>query len=60
MKAGDLVLPDFPPGCHDWRKDWPDGFPGVVLEAHETNNTCTVMAGPWIEEVNVEYLVEIV
>lgn len=59
MKVGSMVLPDFPTNRKDWRADWPDGSPGIVLEEHEFN-VYTIMAGTWVEEVNIEYLVEIV
>ena len=59
MQTGDLVLPDWPANRDDWREDWPDDIAGIVLQEHEFN-TYTIMAGSWIEEVNIEYLVEIV
>ena len=59
MQVGTMVLPDFPANRYDWKEDWPDDTPGVILEVHEFNSY-TIMAGDWIEEVNIEYLVEIV
>jgi hypothetical protein len=59
MKVATMVLPDWPANRHDWREDWPDDTPAVILEVHKFNSY-TIMAGDWIEEVNGEYLVEIV
>ena len=59
MKVGDLVLPDFPVHRNDWRGDWPDDMLGVIIE--ETPwNTYVVMTPLRAEEVNIEYLVEVI
>lgn len=59
MKVGKTVLPDFPEHRDDWRTDWPDSMIGVIIE--ETKwNTFIVMTPLRAEEVNIEYLVEVV
>jgi len=59
MKVGDMVLPDFPAHRNDWREDWPDNMTGVIIE--ETPwDTYVVMTSLRVEEVNIEYLVEVV
>lgn len=59
MKIGSLVLPDFPEHRDDWRHDWPDDIPGVVLEV-TPYNTFVVMTPLREEEVNIEYLVALI
>ncbi len=59
MKVGSMVIPDWPANRHDWREDWPENMAGVIIE--ETKwNTYVVMTPFRAEEVNIEYLVEIV
>lgn len=54
-----MVLPDFPSHRSDWRTDWPDDMTGVIIE--ETKwKTYVVMTPLRSEEVNIEYLVEVV
>ena len=59
MKVGKMVLPDFPGNRSDWRTDWPDDMPGVIIEETQWN-TFVVMTPYRAEEINIEYLVEIV
>jgi hypothetical protein len=59
MKVGDIVLPDFPEHRNDWRQGWPDDLPGVILEV-TPYDTFIVMTPLRAEEVNIEYLVELV
>ena len=59
MKVGDLVLPDFPPNRTDWRSDWPDNVPGIVV-CDQGFGVYTVMTSDYMQEVNICYLVEIV
>jgi len=59
MRVGDMVLSDFPAHRHDWREDWPDGMPGVIIE-ETTWGTYVVMTPIRAEEVNIEYLVEVI
>ena len=49
MKVGSMVLQDFPEHRHDWREDWPDNFPGIILEENEFS-TYTVMAEPGLKK----------
>ena len=59
MKVRDMVLPDFPGHRKDWRRDWPDNMTGVIIE--ETKwGTYVVMTPLRSEEVNIEYLVEVI
>ena len=60
MQVGDLVLPDFPPHREDWREDWPDNTPGVIVEEHFRGKLFTVMTPMCQEEVAIDYLVEVV
>ena len=60
MKVGSMVLPDFPEHRHDWRELWPDDTIGVVIEEHFRGKTFTVMTPTHIEEVAIDYLVEVV
>lgn len=60
MKVGDLVLPDFPSHRKDWREDWPDNTPGVIIEEHFKGKLFTVMTPMRQEEVAIDYLVEVV
>lgn len=59
MNVGDMVLPDFPTHRNDWREDWPDNVAGVIIEKTKWD-TYVVMTPLRAEEVNIEYLVEIV
>ena len=59
MKVGDMVFPDFPTHRNDWREDWPDDMAGMIIE--ETGwSTYVVMTPLRSEEVNIEYLVELI
>ena len=60
MKVGDLVLPDFPTYRTDWRDDWPDLTPGVIVEEHFRGKLFTVMTPARVEEVSIEYLVQVI
>ena len=60
MKVGDMVLPDFPTHRADWREDWPDHTPGVIVEEHFRGKLFTVMTPTRKEEVCIDYLVEVV
>ena len=59
MKVGDIVLPDFPEHRVDWRSDWPDHIPGVIIEESPWD-TFTVMTPLRAEDVSIEYLVQVV
>ena len=59
MKVGDIVLPDFPEHRVDWRADWPDNMPGVIVEESPWN-TFIVMTPLRAEDVNIEYLVKVI
>jgi hypothetical protein len=59
MRVGSTVYPDFPINRADWRQDWPDKQPGIVIEELEFN-TFMIMTGSYLEEVHIEYLVEVV
>ena len=60
MKVGSMVLPDFPEHRQDWRTDWPDSTVGVIVEEHFRGKVYTVMTPSHLEEVSIDYLVEIV
>lgn len=60
MRVGDMVLPDFPDHRHDWREDWPDHVVGVIIEEHFRGKLFTVMTPSCLEEVAIDYLVEVV
>ena len=60
MKVGSMVLPDFPPHRLDWREDWPDCTMGIIIEEHFRGKLFTVMTPNCLEEVSVDYLVEVV
>lgn len=60
MKAGDLVFPDFPLNRFDWREKWPDDTVGIVVEEHFRGKLFTVMTPGHLEEVTIDYLVEVV
>ena len=55
-----MVLPDFPDHRHDWREDWPDDVVGVIIEEHFRGKLFTVMTPSCLEEVAIDYLVEVV
>ena len=59
MKVGDMVLPDFPDHRKDWRSEWPDHMTGVIIEKTKWG-TYVVMTPLRSEEVNIEYLVEVI
>lgn len=59
MRVGDMVLPDFPEHRADWRGVWPDDMSGVIIEKTKWG-TYVVMTPNRVEEVNIEYLVEVV
>jgi hypothetical protein len=60
MKVGDMVLPDFPENRYDWREDWPDNEVGVIIEEHFRGTLFVIMVAGGQEEVNIDYLVEVV
>ena len=60
MKVGSMVFPDFPTHRHDWREDWSDDTVGIIVEEHFRGKLFTVMTPSRLEEVCIDYLVEIV
>ena len=60
MKVGSMVFPDFPEHRYDWREDWPDDTVGVIVEEHFRGKLFTVMTPSCLEEVAIDYLVEVV
>ena len=59
MKVGDLAYPDFPENRLDWREEWPDNSPGIIIE--ETRyDTFVIMTSCKTKEVCGEYLVALV
>ena len=60
MKVGSMVLPDFPANRYDWREDWPDDTPGVIIEEHFRGKVFTVMTPMRQEEIAIDYLVEVI
>ena len=58
MKVGDLVFPDFPENRVDWRGDWPDDLPGMIIQEH-AGGCYAVMTSFRTKDVNIEYLVKI-
>ena len=60
MRVGSMVLPDFPENRNDWREDWPDNTIGVIVEEHFRGKVFTIMTPSHLEEVAIDYLVEII
>jgi len=59
MRPGDLVYPDFPENRLDWREEWPDNSPGIIIE--ETRyDIFVIMTSCKTKEVCGEYLVVLV
>jgi|TARA_R110000824_G_scaffold252068_5_gene440727 hypothetical protein len=55
-----MVLPDFPESRMDWREDWPDELPGLIVADALFGCYAIMIPMGGVVDVNIEYLVKIV